>query len=241
MTLNVRKVLLPDLRQELHRRSPDIREVFVCSSYLSEQEVAYLKNYSRSFLEQATDFSFKAVTNTTIMARRDNRPENQKVKGASQNIFVGPSADIPSRLKNIFIKCAKLRILCLPLCLYSSNLDPLLSINGLGYPVLDIRNYPEIGGHLDIHTDPPSNQGYVGMVFMEGFHQTESGLYLELNGRKHFVDDYLKPGDAYIFHPSAPHGVINAGSQKNDKHSGTPVWDRMNGRWAVFCPWLFPS
>ena len=212
-------------------------------NFFSKTEVNLILNYAIDILHSSQDFTYKNLEKTSFSTRRDMRPSGQNVKGISQNIFICPSHSMGKNLYKLYLKAAFLRYKCLPSELHDNlnSFDELHNINGLGYPILDIRHYPELYGHLDLHTDPPSQQGFVAMVILQKSNCKSEALYLENTSGKYFVDHYLNPGDAYIFSPDTPHGVSSKPNEPTSNYSSKIKWESYFGRWAVFCPWLRPN
>lgn len=226
----------------------DPATVFVIKNFLLKSEVEKVLWFGKSIISNTISFEYQDLTSVDISVRRDVRPKGQMVKGISENIFIKPNFVLEDEIAQIYIKCANLRRKCLN---QYSDMTPeffmtpeflngsLEAVKDLGVPMLDIRHYPKVSGHLDPHTDPPSNQGLVGMVFLYNSHLSQTGLYFQLSGSKYYLDGFLKPGDAYIFSPDVTHGVDNTMGKIYDMENID--WDLGEGRWAVFCPWLSPS
>ena len=179
----------------------DLSTVFIIKNFLSFIEVEKVLIFAKKVISNASNFSYQDLNIVNYNVRRDVRPLGQKVKGISQNIFIKPDFELNVEIYNVYVKCAELRYQCLNQ--YSDNIlhtsnTPFEVVKNLGVPVFDIRHYPQVSGHLDPHTDPPSNQGWVGMVFLHNSCPSDTGLYFDLLGEKYFLDRFLEPGDAHI-------------------------------------------
>jgi Ca2+-binding EF-hand superfamily protein len=116
-----------------------------------------------------------------------------------------------------------------------ANLEEEFTIHGIeknGYISLpNITQYPKGGGRLNKHIDPENIQFTVMIASMSerGADFSTGGVYVEEDGKKHYLDDILEIGDIFLFKPSLVHGVDDI-----DPEIGYPQWNDIGGRWILF-------
>ena len=95
---------------------------------------------------------------------------------------------------------------------------------------LSFQFYPSAKGFMDLHSDPVDyHQNYLFMLSLstKGKDYSDGGLFVRLDNKIIFLDDYASSGDLIIFKANIPHGVKNIDEKKIYK----PL--SFNGRWMV--------
>lgn len=94
-----------------------------------------------------------------------------------------------------------------------------------------VQQYPRGGGYMQEHLDPDTGQKAIFSTLLSkpGRDFVKGGLfYRDKKNEKVYMDTILRPGDSFVFYPSASHGVdpIDEEMQLD--------WNKTDGRWMCF-------
>lgn len=207
-------------------------EIAIVRQFLTLQEAEWLRFFAQDLFLTSDDFIFRPIVQfeTEDHVRRDDRPVGSRVKGISQDLmaFEWNRNRWPVMLARVYEKLLKARKISQ------------LGNTKLGFPILNVRQYPRGGGELDMHTDPVAEQGLVALVGLskKGNDFKEGGLMLERQDREIVdVDALINVGDLYVFSGCRRHGI----EPIDPNRDGIIDWRSNLGRWMAYVSWSTPK
>ncbi len=194
---------------------------------LSEKESEHLIQYSCEINRNQSPSCPKVENGIPNYHRIDENVEKSKVKSILHlyTFFYWnkESAPVASYFKRLF----KIRNAI-------SNLPEDYALNNIQDGLISIptvQQYPRGGGYMQEHLDPDSGQKAIFSTLLSklGRDFFKGGLfYRDEKNNKIPIDKDLRPGDSFVFYPSASHGVdpVDEDIQLD--------WNKTDGRWMCF-------
>lgn len=194
---------------------------------LSEKESEHLIQYSNEISKNIPASCPNVEYGIPNYHRIDNNVEKSKVKSILHlyTFFYWNKESIP--VATYFRRLFKIRNMI-------SNLPENYALNNIQDGLISIptvQQYPRGGGYMQEHRDPDTGQKAIFSTLLSkpGKDFFKGGLfYRNEKNEKIFIDDRLRPGDSFVFYPSASHGVDPIDIEM------TLDWNKIDGRWMCF-------
>jgi hypothetical protein len=194
---------------------------------LSEKESEHLIQYSCEISKNQPPSCPKVENGIPNYHRMDENIEKSKVKSILHlyTFFYWNKESMP--VATYFRRLFKIRNTI-------SNLPEDYALNNIQDGLISIptvQQYPRGGGYMQEHIDPDSGQKAIFSTLLSkpGRDFFKGGLfYRDEKNNKIFMDDLLRPGDSFVFYPSASHGVDPVDNEI------TLDWSKIDGRWMCF-------
>lgn len=213
---------LDDIRNHISSGNP-----LIIRGILSEDESNQMIAYSHQMSITQPPSCPKVEYGTSNYHRIDVNVEKSNVKSVLHLYTFFYWNEESSPIASYFRRLFKIRNAI-------SNLPEDYALNNIqdGFVSIPIvQQYPRGGGYMQEHTDPDTGQKAIFSTLLSKFDKDffKGGLfYRDHNNKKFFVDNILRPGDSFVFYPTAAHGVdpIDEEIQLD--------WNKTDGRWMCF-------
>lgn len=213
---------LDDIRNHISSGKP-----LIIRGILSEEESKHLIQYSHKMTENSPPSCPKVEYGIPNYHRIDINVEKSKVKSILHlyTFFYWNKESSP--VATYFKRLFKIRNAV-------SNLPEDYGLNNIQDGLVSIpivQQYPRGGGYMQEHCDPDIGQKAVFSTLLSKYGKDffKGGLfYRDHKNEKVFIDNILRPGDAFVFYPTASHGVDPVDEEMQLD------WNKIDGRWMCF-------